>query len=47
MLYLVLFVLAIVIVFRVIPYWIGLIVIPAVLLVADPKALKWWIIRCC
>ena len=39
-LYLVLFVLAIVIVFRVIPYWIGLIVIPAVLLVADPKALK-------
>lgn len=39
-LYLVLFVLAIVIVFRVIPYWIGLIVIPAVLLIADPKALK-------
>lgn len=39
-LYLVLFVLAIVIVFRVIPYWIGLVVIPAVLLIADPKALK-------
>lgn len=39
-LYLMLFVLAIVIVFRVIPYWIGLVVIPAVLLIADPKALK-------
>ena len=39
-LYLVLFVLAIAIVFRGIPYWIGLIVIPAVLLVADRKALK-------
>ncbi len=38
-LYLVLFALSIVIVFRVIPYWIGLIVIPAVLLFADRKAL--------
>lgn len=39
-LYLVLFALSIIIVFRVIPYWIGLIVIPAVLLFADRKALK-------
>ncbi len=39
-LYLVLFALAIVIVFRGIPYWIGLIVIPAVLLLVDRKALK-------
>ena len=39
-LYLILFALAIVIVFRFIPYWIGLIVIPAVLLFADPKALR-------
>lgn len=39
-LYLALFLLSIVIVFRGIPYWIGLIVIPAVLLVADRKALK-------
>ncbi len=39
-LYLVLFVLAIAIVFRGIPYWIGLIVIPAVLLFADRKALR-------
>ena len=39
-LYLVLFVLSIVIVFRVIPYWIGLIVIPAVLLFADREALR-------
>ena len=38
--YLLLFALAIVIVFRGIPYWIGLIVIPAVLLVMDRKALK-------
>ena len=38
--YLALFVLAIAIVFRGIPYWIGLIVIPAVLLVMDRKALK-------
>ena len=38
-LYLVLFLLAIAIVFRGVPYWIGLIVIPAVLLVADRKAL--------
>lgn len=37
--YLLLFVLAIVIVFRGIPYWIGLIVIPAVLLVMDREAL--------
>jgi len=39
-LYLCLFVLSIVIVFRVIPYWIGLMVIPAVLLFADRSALK-------
>lgn len=39
-LYLILFALSIIIVFRVIPYWIGLIVIPAVLLIADRKALK-------
>ena len=39
-LYLVLFALSIIIVFRVIPYWIGLIVIPVVLLFADRKALK-------
>ena len=39
-LYLVLFALAIAIVFRGIPYWIGLIVIPAVLLLADRDALK-------
>lgn len=38
-LYLVLFALAIAIVFRGIPYWIGLIVIPAALLIADRKAL--------
>ena len=39
-LYLALFALAIAIVFRGIPYWIGLIVIPAVLIVADRKALS-------
>lgn len=39
-LYLGLFVLAIAIVFRGIPYWIGLIIIPAVLLFADRQALK-------
>ena len=39
-LYLLLFALSIAIVFRGIPYWIGLIVIPAVLLFADRKALK-------
>ena len=38
--YLALFVLAIVIVFRGIPYWIGLIVIPAVLIFMDRQALK-------
>lgn len=38
-LYLLLFALAIVIVFRGIPYWIGLVVIPAVLFFADRKAL--------
>ena len=38
--YLLLFTLAIVIVFRFIPYWIGLIVIPPVLFVMDRKALK-------
>lgn len=39
-LYLVLFALSIVIVFRVIPYWIGLIVIPLVLMFADRQALR-------
>ena len=39
-LYLGLFALSIAIVFRGIPYWIGLLVIPAVLLFADRKALK-------
>ena len=39
-LYLILFALSIAIVFRSIPYWIGLIVIPAVLLFADRKALR-------
>lgn len=39
-LYLALFVLAIAIVFRGISYWVGLIVIPAVLVFADRKALK-------
>ncbi len=39
-LYLALFALAIAIVFRGIPYWIGLMVIPAVLFFADRKALK-------
>lgn len=38
--YLALFALAIAIVFRGIPYWIGLAVIPAALLILDPKALK-------
>ena len=38
-LYLALFALAIAIVFRGVPYWIGLIVIPAALLLADRKAL--------
>ncbi|MBP3412355.1 MAG: citrate transporter [Oscillospiraceae bacterium] len=39
-LYLLLFTLSIVIVFRVIPYWVGLLVIPTTLLFADRKALK-------
>lgn len=39
-LYLILFMLAIAIVFRGIPYWVGLIVIPPVLLIVDRKALK-------
>ena len=39
-LYLALFTLSIAIVFRGIPYWIGLVVIPAVLLFVDRKALK-------
>lgn len=39
-LYLILFVLAIAIVFRGIPYWIGLIIIPTVLFFADRKALE-------
>lgn len=40
LLYLALFVLSIAIVFRGIPYYIGLIIIPAVLLIADRKALR-------
>ncbi len=39
-LYLALFALSIAIVFRGVPYWIGLIIVPAVLLFADRKALK-------
>jgi Na+/H+ antiporter NhaD/arsenite permease-like protein len=39
-LYLLLFALSIIIVFRVIPYWIGLVVIPTTLLFVDRKALK-------
>ena len=39
-LYLLLFTLSIAIVFRGIPYWIGLLIIPAVLLFADRKALR-------
>ena len=39
-LYLVLFALSILIVFRGIPYWTGLVIIPSVLLFADRKALK-------
>lgn len=38
-LYLILFALSVIIVFRVIPYWIGLIIIPVVLLIVDRKAL--------
>ena len=38
--YLILFALSIVIVFRFIPYWVGLIVIPAALLVMDRRALR-------
>ena len=40
LLYLCLFAFSIIIVFRIIPYWTGLIIIPAVLLFADRKALK-------
>ena len=39
-LYMALFALSIAIVFRTIPYWLGLVIIPAVLLFADRKALK-------
>ncbi len=39
-LFLLLFVLSVVIVFRQIPYWFGLIIIPSVLIFADKKALK-------
>ena len=38
--YLILFALSILIVFRGVPYWLGLIIIPAVLLLMDRKALK-------
>ncbi len=38
--YILLFILAIVIVFRMIPYWIGLLIIPPVLLFMDAEALK-------
>ena len=40
MLYLALFAFSIIIVFRVVPYWLGLIIIPAVLLFADRHALQ-------
>ena len=40
LLYSLLFILAIAIVFRSIPYWVGLVVIPSVLLFADRKSLK-------
>ncbi|MCI8388287.1 MAG: citrate transporter [Clostridiales bacterium] len=39
-LYLILFALSIVIVFRAVPYWLGLVIIPPVLLIVDRKALK-------
>ncbi len=39
-LYLVLFAMSLLIVFRVIPFWLGLIVIPAILFIADKDALK-------
>ncbi len=39
-LYLLLFTLSIIIVFRVIPYWLGLVIIPTTLLFVDRKALK-------
>ena len=45
--YLLLFALSIVIVFRGIPYWIGLIVIPGVLILWIGRHCRWWIIRCC
>ncbi|MBR4890420.1 MAG: citrate transporter, partial [Clostridia bacterium] len=38
--YLLLFILSIAIVFRTVPYWIGLVIIPVVLFVMDRKALK-------
>lgn len=38
--YMLLFILSIAIVFRTIPYWIGLVIIPVVLLIMDRKALK-------
>ena len=38
--YLLLFAFSIIIVFRIIPYWLGLIIIPAVLLIMDRKALQ-------
>ncbi|MBE7047594.1 MAG: citrate transporter [Ruminococcaceae bacterium] len=38
--YMILFALSIIIVFRVIPYWIGLVIIPVVLLFMDRKALR-------
>lgn len=38
--YLILFLLSVVIVFRVIPYWIGLLIIPPALMIADRKALR-------
>jgi len=44
--YLVLFALALVVVFRIVPYWLGLIVITAALLLMDRKALCRWITVC-
>ncbi len=39
-LYSILFVLAVIIVFRIVPYWVGLIIIPTILLIADSHALR-------
>ncbi|MDD4689199.1 MAG: SLC13 family permease [Eubacteriales bacterium] len=46
-LYMLLFAFAIAIVFRGVPYWLGLAIIPSVLMLVDKKALQRLIIRCC